>query len=136
MHTSEDCGARTVVVQRATSSPSCAGHLGRGHLSARRRDHRRHRRYIRVLLAQRARQGWVPAAPAVTRALAGDTLASQDSFNKVRRVIIDATGNPVMLAALVLSLLALWMLVLLVVTWLGRLAVLLVVARPTPPLSP
>jgi hypothetical protein len=75
----------------------------------------------------------ISGANALTDALAGDTFTSQDSFNQIRRVITSAsTDQATFLVALVMSLLALWMLVMLIITWLGRLTVLLVVAGTGP----
>jgi hypothetical protein len=75
----------------------------------------------------------IAGANAVTAAMVGDRFTSQDSFNQIRRIAVDATTDPAMfLVALVLRELVLWMLALLVVTWLGRLCVLLVVAGTAP----
>jgi hypothetical protein len=75
----------------------------------------------------------IAGANAVTAAMVGDRFTSQDSFTQIQRVVIDTTTDPAMfLLALVLRELALWMLVLLVITWLGRLSVLLVVAGTAP----
>ena len=75
----------------------------------------------------------IAGANAVTAAMVGDAFNSQDSFDQIKRVVIDTTSDPAMfLVALVLRELVLWMLVLLVITWLGRLSVLLVVAGTAP----
>ena len=77
--------------------------------------------------------GAITGANALTGALAGGRFNSADSFGQLRRVIVDTTTDPSQfLMALVLRELGLWMLVLLVITWLGRLAVLLVVAGTAP----
>jgi len=75
----------------------------------------------------------ITGANALTDALTGDTFTSQDSFDQIRRVIAGAsTDQATFIVALVMSLLALWMLVMLIITWLGRLTVLLVVAGTGP----
>jgi hypothetical protein len=72
-------------------------------------------------------------ANAVTEAMVGDRLAGQDPLTQIRRITLDVTTDPAMfLLALVLRELVMWMLVLLVITWLGRLSVLLVVAGTGP----
>jgi len=75
----------------------------------------------------------VGAANAVTEALAGGDFTSQDSFDAIRRTVVDADSDPAQaIFALVLREVATWMLVFLVITWLGRLSVLLVVAATGP----
>jgi hypothetical protein len=75
----------------------------------------------------------IAGANALTNVLAGDSFTSQDSFDQIRRVVFDTTTDPAMfIVALVLRELALWMLIGLVITWLGRLSVLLVVAGTGP----
>ncbi len=77
--------------------------------------------------------GVINAGNALTQSMAGHRFNSADAFNQIKRVITDTTTDPSMfLVALVLKELALWMLVLLVITWLGRLSVLLVVAGVAP----
>ena len=77
--------------------------------------------------------GVIKAGNALTQSMAGQRFNSADSFNQIKRVITDTTTAPEMfLVALVLRELALWMLVLLVITWLGRIGVLLVVAGVAP----
>jgi len=78
-------------------------------------------------------RGVITAANAVTEALAGGDFTSQDSFNAIQRTVADVTSDPAQfIVALVLKEIAMWMLVLLVITWLGRLSVLLVVAATAP----
>jgi hypothetical protein len=75
----------------------------------------------------------IGAGNAVTAALGGGTFNDQDSFNAIKRTVTDVTSDPVSaIMALVLRELALWMLVFVVVTWLGRLSVLLIVAATAP----
>jgi hypothetical protein len=75
----------------------------------------------------------ISAGNTLTGALAGSRFNTGDSFNEIKRIIGDTTSDPALfLVALVLRELALWMLVLLVVSWLGRLSVLLVVAATAP----
>jgi hypothetical protein len=75
----------------------------------------------------------ITGANALTEALTGERFTSQESFDQIRRVILGAsTDQATFLVALVMSLLALWMLVMLIITWLGRLTVLLVVAGTGP----
>ncbi|GAA0925125.1 hypothetical protein [Virgisporangium aurantiacum] len=75
----------------------------------------------------------ITGANAVTGALSGDRFTSDDAFTQIRRVILGSTTDSTMfVAALVLRELALWMLIGLVFTWLGRIAVLLVVAGTAP----
>jgi hypothetical protein len=75
----------------------------------------------------------IVGANTLTQALTGDRFTSQDSFNQIKRVVVDSSSDPAMfLVALVLQTLVLWMLVLLVITWIGRLAVLLVAAATAP----
>jgi hypothetical protein len=75
----------------------------------------------------------ITGANALTAALSGATFTSQDSFNEIKRVIAGVTGSQEQfIVALILRELAVWMLVLLVITWLGRLAVLLVVGATAP----
>ncbi len=77
--------------------------------------------------------GVINAGNALTQSMAGQRFNSTDSFNQIKRVITDTTTDPSMfVVALVLRELALWMLVLLVITWLGRIGVLLVVAGVAP----
>ena len=77
--------------------------------------------------------GVIQAGNALTDALAGHRFNSTDAFDQIKRVITDTTTDPSMfLVALVLRELALWMLVGLVITWLGRLGVLLIVAGVAP----
>ena len=75
----------------------------------------------------------IVGANAVTEALAGGQFTSQDSFNEIKRTIVGVTTDPAQfIAAQVLRLIALWMLAVLVITWLGRLTVLMVVAATGP----
>lgn len=75
----------------------------------------------------------ITGANALTEALAGGQFTSQDSFNEIKRVILGVSSNPEhFIVALILRELAVWLLVLLVITWLGRLAVLLVVGASAP----
>jgi hypothetical protein len=75
----------------------------------------------------------IVGANALTGAMVGDQFNSQDSFDQIKRVVFDATSDPAMfIVALVLRELVLWMLIGLVITWLGRLAVLLVLAGTAP----
>jgi len=77
--------------------------------------------------------GVIKAGDALTQTMAGQRFNSGDSFNQIKRVITDTTTAPEMfIVALVLRELALWMLVLLVITWLGRIGVLLIVAGVAP----
>ena len=77
--------------------------------------------------------GVITAGNALTQSMAGQRFNSADSFNQIKRVITDTTTDPSMfIVALVLRELALWMLVLLVITWLGRLSVLLITAGVAP----
>jgi hypothetical protein len=75
----------------------------------------------------------ITGANALTEALAGEGFSSQDSFNQIKRVVLGAAGSPSQfIVLLVLRELAVWLLILLLVTWLGRLAVLLVVGATAP----
>lgn len=75
----------------------------------------------------------ITGANAVTAAMVGERLTGQEPFTQLRRITLDVTTDPAMfLVALVLRELVMWMLALLVVTWLGRLSVLLVVAGTGP----
>jgi hypothetical protein len=77
--------------------------------------------------------GVINAGNALTQSMAGQRFNSVDSFNQIKRVIHDTTTDPSMfVVALVLRELAMWMLVLLVITWLGRIGVLLIVAGVAP----
>jgi hypothetical protein len=70
---------------------------------------------------------------AVTDALAGGSVSSQDSFAQIKRIILGATTDPAyFVVAAVMQLLVTWMLIMLVITWLGRAAVLLVAAATAP----
>ncbi|AGZ40713.1 hypothetical protein [Actinoplanes friuliensis] len=74
----------------------------------------------------------IAAANALTAALTGDPLSSPDSFAQIKRIITDVAGNPEqLLVALVLRELAV-LLVLLVISWLGRLSVLIVAGAVAP----
>jgi hypothetical protein len=75
----------------------------------------------------------ITGANALTEALTGGQFTSQDSFNEIKRVIAGVSSNPEQfIVALILRELAVLLLVLLVITWLGRLAVLLVVGASAP----
>lgn len=75
----------------------------------------------------------ITGANALTEALTGGQFTSQDSFNEIKRVVAGVSGSPEQfIVALILRELAVWLLVLLVITWLGRLAVLLVVGATAP----
>jgi hypothetical protein len=75
----------------------------------------------------------ITGANALTEALAGGGFTSLDSFNQIKRVILGAAGSPSQfIVLLVLRELAVWLLILLLVTWLGRLSVLLVVGATAP----
>jgi hypothetical protein len=75
----------------------------------------------------------IGAGNAVTAGLAGGDFTDQDSFNAIKRTVGDVTSDPAQLImVLVLREVALWMLVFVVITWLGRLSVLLVVAATGP----
>ena len=75
----------------------------------------------------------IGAGNAVTEALSGGTVSGQDSFNAIKRTVTDVTSNPAQfMVALILQLIIVWMLVLVVLTWLGRLSVLLVAAATGP----
>ncbi|MBN1171096.1 MAG: hypothetical protein JXA67_02885 [Micromonosporaceae bacterium] len=73
------------------------------------------------------------SANALTVALTADTFASSDAFAQLRRVIVGNLSDPATaILAAVLRTLALAMLLALIVTWLGRLTVLLVTAGTAP----
>jgi hypothetical protein len=75
----------------------------------------------------------IGAGNAVTEGLAGGSFTNQDSFSAIKRTVSDVTSDPAQfIVALVLRELAMWMLVFVVITWLGRLSVLLVVAATGP----
>jgi hypothetical protein len=75
----------------------------------------------------------ITGANALTGALAGDTFTSPDSFEQIKRVMVGVTGSPEQfIVVLILRELAVWLLVMLVITWLGRLSVLLVVGATAP----
>jgi hypothetical protein len=75
----------------------------------------------------------IGAANTLTEALTGQPSTAHGSFNQLRTVIVGASRDEAMLLlVLVMSLLALWMLIMLIVTWLGRLTVLLIVAATGP----
>jgi hypothetical protein len=72
-------------------------------------------------------------ANAVTAAMVGTGFTSTDSFGQIRRILIGAaTDQNLAMWVVVLQILALAMLVVVVFTWLGRLAGLLVVAGVGP----
>jgi len=75
----------------------------------------------------------ITGANALTGAITGDRYTSTDSFTQIRRVVVDSVSDPVTaLVSLVLRELALFMLMVLVVTWLARVGVLLVLAGAAP----
>jgi hypothetical protein len=77
--------------------------------------------------------GVITGANALTGALAGDRFTSAGSFFQLKRVIVDVAFDPALwVVALVSREIALLLLIGLVATWLGRLAVLLVVAALAP----
>jgi hypothetical protein len=78
-------------------------------------------------------RGVVAAGNALTEALAGGGFTDQDSFDAIRRSITGVSGQGAgFLIVLVLQLMVTWMLVFVIITWLGRLSVLLVVAATGP----
>jgi hypothetical protein len=75
----------------------------------------------------------ITGANALTAALTGQRFTSPDAFAQIKRVLAQVASDPQqLLIALVLRELAVWLLVLLVITWLGRLCVLIVVAATAP----
>jgi hypothetical protein len=75
----------------------------------------------------------IAAANALTGALTAGGIGTPEAFGQIRRVVGDATAEPAhAIAVLLLRELAVVLLAVLVVTWLGRLAVLIVVAATGP----